>query len=144
LFLALAIGVVALLCLGGVGVAISLYDEATEIKRSAPDAVADSYLRAFLVNRDDAETALYTCESGGNFAQIEALQAENEATERQYSLGVRVTWTSFDVVTANGQTTVSTDLVRTLSDNSERDSERWQLRMVDEDGWRVCGAVKLT
>ncbi|MDT5031284.1 MAG: hypothetical protein QOC94_1455, partial [Actinoplanes sp.] len=53
LWLAMGLGIVVLLCLGGVGVAISLYDGATKIQRSEPDAVADSFLRAYLVNRDD-------------------------------------------------------------------------------------------
>jgi hypothetical protein len=135
-------GILSLLCLGGVGVVISLYDEATEIKRSAPDAVVDSFLRAYLVNRDDQEVSLYRCESSGDFAQLEMFKAGIEETERKYSLGVRVTWTSFDVVTTNGQTVVSTDIVRTLSDNSERDSKRWKFNMVDQDGWRVCGAAE--
>jgi hypothetical protein len=143
LFLAMGAGILALLCLGGVGVAISLYDEATEIKRTSPDAVADSFLRAYLVNRDENETSLYRCESGGNFAELEAFRRNIEATERQYTLGIRVTWTSLLVETTNGQTVVSTDLVRTLSDNSERDARRWQLQMVDQGGWRVCGATEV-
>jgi hypothetical protein len=28
-----------------------------------------------------------------------------------------------------------------LSDGSERDTNRWQLALVNEDGWRVCGAA---
>ena len=143
LWIALGAGILALLCLGGVGVFISVYDEATEIKRSEPDAVADAYLRAYLVNRDDRETALYTCKSGGSFAQMEAFRRDSEATERQYSVGVRISWTSLQVVTANGRTTVSTELIRTLTDNSERDGQRWELAMVDQDGWRVCGTTKL-
>ena len=71
LFLALGAGIVALLCLGGVGVFISLYDEATEIRRTAPDAVVDGYLRAYLVNRNEDETKLYTCAAGGDFAAIQ-------------------------------------------------------------------------
>lgn len=135
-------GVLALLCLGGVGVFISVYDEATEIKRTEPEAVVDGFLRAYLVNRDDQEVSLYRCESGGDFTQLETLKAGIEETERKYTLGVRVTWTSFDEVTANGQTILSTDIVQTLSDNSERDSKRWQFSLVDQNGWRVCGAAE--
>lgn len=144
LFVAMGAGILALLCLGGVGVAISLYDEATEIKRTSPDAVADSFLRAYLVNRDEDEVSLYRCESGGDFAQLEEFRRNIEATERQYTLGIRVTWTSLVVETTNGRTTVSTDLVRTLEDNSERDAQRWRLLMVDQGGWRVCGATRLS
>ena len=78
----------ALLCLGGVGVFVSLYDGATEIKRSAPDAVADSFLRAYLVNRDDREVSLYACRSGGDFAAISSLRTE--LIKREHDFGVTV------------------------------------------------------
>jgi hypothetical protein len=144
LFLAMGAGIVALLCLGGVGVFISLYDEATEIKRSSPAAVAESFLRAYLVNRDDQEAALYRCESGGDFGRLEAFRAGLQETEREFSVGVKVTWTSFDVTTTNDRATVTTNFIRTLTDNSERDAKPWQLQLVDQDGWRVCGGTELS
>src|SRR5690349_16121927 len=39
LFLALGAGIMALLCLGGVGVIVAIYDSATEVKRSDPSVV---------------------------------------------------------------------------------------------------------
>lgn len=142
--LAMVVGVVALLCLGGVGVVVSLYDEATEIKRTAPDAVVDNFLRAYLVNRDDKEAVLYECESGGNFAEIAELRADIVRRESQYSIGIRVTWASLKVVNENGQTIVTTDVRRAISDGSERTSDAWSFRMVNQDGWRVCGATELS
>jgi hypothetical protein len=38
---------------------------------------------------------------------------------------------------------VSTDLRRSISDGTERISDRWEFQVVDRDGWRVCGATKL-
>ena len=52
-------GIVALLCLGGIGVFISYYDEATKIERTSPNAVVIQFLQAYLVNRDDQEAALH-------------------------------------------------------------------------------------
>lgn len=140
LWLAMGVGILSLLCLGGIGVFISLYDEATEIQRSEPDAVVDSFLRAYLVNRDDKEAALFQCKAGGDLSQLAAFRTNIESTEKTYTVGVRITWTALDVAQVGGGTTVGTDLVRTLSDNSERDSKRWQFTLVDENGWRVCGA----
>ncbi|HTF12102.1 MAG TPA: hypothetical protein VK659_28420 [Asanoa sp.] len=60
LILMVIAGVLTLLCLGGVGVGINLYDEATAIDRENPDVVVSSYLRAYLVDRDDAAAKLYT------------------------------------------------------------------------------------
>jgi len=133
-------GILALLCLGGVGVAVSLYDSATAIKRSEPDVVADNFLRAFLVNRDDKEAALFMCKSGGDFSRIDAFRTDIYSREQRYSIGIRVSWSSLNVSTEGGRTTVSTDIIRTISDGSERTTDRWQLAMVDQDGWRVCGA----
>jgi hypothetical protein len=144
LWLAMALGIMALLCLGGVGVVVSLYDGATEIKRSAPDAVVDNFLRAYLVNRDDTQAALYQCKSNGNFAELKALRADIVSREKQYTLGIRVSWTTLTISTRDGQTTVSTEIRRAITDGSERTSDAWRFSMVDQDGWRVCGATKLS
>jgi hypothetical protein len=142
-WLAMGLGIVALLCLGGVGVVVSLYDGATEIKRSEPDAVVDSFLRAYLVNRDDKEVALYTCKAGGSFSQLEAFRADIVSREKQYTMGIRVSWTSLTVSTESGQTIVSTQIRRAISDGSESTSDGWEFQLADEDGWRVCGASEL-
>jgi hypothetical protein len=140
LWLAMGIGIVVLLCLGAAGVAFSLYDGATAIKRSEPDAVADSFLRAYLVDRDDKEASLFMCKSGGDFARIAAFRTDLQSREQKYSIGIRVSWKSLTVVKDGAKATVSTDIVRAITDGSERTSDRWQLALVDEDGWRVCGA----
>jgi hypothetical protein len=134
----------ALLCLGGVGVFVSVYDKATEIKRSAPDAVVDSFLRAYLVDRDDKEAALYQCKSGGDFSKVSAFRSDIVSREGQYSISIVVSWTSLTVASGGGQTTVTTDIRRTISDGSERTSDTWRFVMVDQDGWRVCGATQLS
>lgn len=141
LWLAMGAGVLALLCLGGVGVFISVYDEATEIKRTAPDAVVDSYLRAYLVNRDEAETALYTCE-GGDFTQIEAFRAGVVSLERQHSTSIQFSWEGLRVVTNGSAGSVEVDLTRFISDN-EQLTEAWSFAIVDQNGWHVCGATKI-
>src|SRR4051812_30462253 len=50
LFLAMGAGILALLCLGGVGVFISTSEEATKIQRAEPCTVVEQFLRAYLVN----------------------------------------------------------------------------------------------
>ncbi|BFU41935.1 hypothetical protein [Krasilnikovia sp. MM14-A1004] len=144
LWLAMGAGIMTLLCLGGVGVFVSLYDSATEIKRSAPDAVVDNFLRAYLVKRDDKEAALYMCKTGGDFSKLEAFRADLQDREKKFSIGIRVSWRSLTVANEGGQTTVSTEIVRTITDGSERTSDRWRFVMVDQDGWRVCGGGQVS
>lgn len=143
LWVALIGGVLALLCLGGAGVVALLYNNATKIERSAPDAVVDSFLRAYLVDRDDKEASLYECKSGGDFQKIAAFRSDIQSREKEYSISIAASWTSLTVVDQAGKTTVSTDIVRAISDGSERTTDRWQFQLVDEDGWRVCGATPI-
>src|SRR5688572_29610355 len=54
-------GMVALLCLGGVGLAFVLYNEETKPDRGSPNVTADSYLRALLVERDGVRADVFAC-----------------------------------------------------------------------------------
>jgi hypothetical protein len=147
LWLAMGLGIMALLCLGGVGVFVSLYDSATAIKRSAPDAVVDSFLRADLVDRDDQEVALYTCKSGSDFAEISALRTELINREKNFNVKVVVSWSSLTVTgSGNDRRSVTTDLIIAGTKNGEtqsRRSEPWEFGLVQDDGWRVCSARKV-
>jgi hypothetical protein len=139
----MAAGILALLCLGGVGVGISLYDEATEIDRSHPAAVVDSFLGAYLVNRDDNEAKLYQCESDGDFAELARYRNDIITREKQFTVGIRVSWSSLTVATSESEGTVTTDIIKTASD-SARLSNTWRFGVVNEDGWRVCSATMLS
>lgn len=144
LVFSLVAGVLLLLCMGGVGVFVSLYDNATKIERTAPDAVVDQYLRAYLVNRDDKQAALFRCQGAGDPAPLVAYRSEIESQEAKHSISIRVTWSSLVVTPREGARTVATDLRRAISDGSESVIDRWQFDVVDKDGWRVCGATKIS
>ena len=146
LILAILAGMVGLLCLGGVGVFVSLYDEATEIKRTAPDAVVDNFLRAYLVNRDDQEAALYMCKSDADLSAISDLRVEMVNREKNFSVNVSVSWSSLTVTDVDqAHKEVVTDLVIAGASNGNtlsRHTETWSFGVVDQDGWRVCSARK--
>jgi hypothetical protein len=148
LWLAMAAGIVALLCLGGAGVVVSLYDSATEIKRTSPDAVVDGFLRAYLVNRDDKETALYTCKTAPNLTALADLRSGFINRERKFAVKVTVSWSSLRVSgTGENDRSVATDLIISGTKNGEtlsRRMESWTFDVVDEDGWRVCNTAKVS
>ncbi|MFI5493335.1 hypothetical protein [Actinoplanes sp. NPDC051859] len=145
--LALVAGIVSLLCLGGVGVFISLYDEATEIKRSAPDAVVDNFLGAYLVNRSDQEAELYTCKNP-DLTGIAGLRSEMLKREEAFGVAVSVSWESLRVAGSGaGPRSVSADLTIAGSSSGNvvsRRTETWTFDLVDDDGWRVCGSRKVS
>ncbi|WP_239166710.1 Rv0361 family membrane protein [Actinoplanes italicus] len=139
LMLALTGGVMALLCAGGVGTFIVLYDEATEIKRSNPDAVVNDFLGAYLRNRDDNAARLYQCDSG-DFSQLTSYRGDTQQREQQFSTTISFSW-SIVALNVNGTAgAVNVDVTRTLAGRAGRDGSTWQLAVVDQDGWRVCGA----
>lgn len=144
----MAAGIVALLCLGGVGVFISFYDEATKIERTKPDAVVDQFLQAYMVKRDDQEAALFTCKEGLDLSGISALRTELINREKEFDVTVSVSWSTLTVSgTEEGRRKVSTDLVIAGSSNGTALSSRtetWSFGLADQDGWRVCNTAKVS
>ena len=143
LWIAVAAGVISLLCLGGVGVAVLLYDKETKIDRAEPDAVVDRFLAAYFVNEDDKQAELYLCEAP-NLAELASYRENIADTERRFSVGIRVTWRNFNVQPSGNEAVVDVDLVRTISDGSEETSDRWQFGLKADGGWRVCAANPVT
>lgn len=136
-------GAVALLCTGGAGVAFIAYRDVTEPDRSSPDVAVSDYLRALLLERNDTRADLYTCASTARLRTIRDFRDEIEARERQYSIRIVVSWGALTVQESPGGTTVTTEISRTISDGSEKYLEDWRFDVVDEGGWRVCGATRL-
>jgi hypothetical protein len=148
LWIAMVGGILALLCLGGAGVVVSLYDNSTKIQRSAPDAVVDNFLRAYLVNRDDKAASLYQCKAGADLAAISALRTEMVDREKNFDVKVSATWSTLTVGGGDpARKTVTTDLnIAGASDGNtvSRRTETWSFGLVDDDGWRVCTASRLS
>jgi len=147
LWVAVVAGVLGILCAGGIGVAVLLYDEETKIDRSQPDIVADHFLIAYLANRDDSESKLYTCKSP-TLMDIENLRNQLIAREKEFGVRVSVSWGALTrVAVGEGQEDVSTELAISGSSGGQITSSRtenWRLRIVDDGGaWRVCSAAKI-
>jgi hypothetical protein len=146
LWVALIGGVLALLCLGGAGVVALLYNNATKIDRASPDQVASSFLRAYLIDRDDKEASLYTCKQP-QLAEISALRSDMVGREQNYRTSVTASWESLTVTDADQHAkTAAVDLTIIGSKNGQQVSshtESWTFGLVDQSGWRVCSATKL-
>jgi hypothetical protein len=147
LWLAMGAGLLALFCLGGAAVFITLYDEATKIDRTTPDQVTSSFLRAYLGNRDDQQASLFTCESGPKLDALTRLRDEMVSREKEFGTTVTASWGPLTVSgsAADRKTVAVTVTVAGWADGqsvSSRD-ESWTFDLVDQEGWRVCGATKV-
>jgi hypothetical protein len=123
LALAMGAGIMALLCIGGASLVFLFYDDATQIDRATPDQVTSSFLRSYLVNRDDQQASLYSCETGANFAQLSKLRQEMVDREANHGTSVTATWESLTVSGADLSRNVAVELVISGSKNGQQVAE---------------------
>jgi hypothetical protein len=142
LVLALVGGALAVLCLGGGGIAYVLYDRATAPDRSAPDVVVDNYLRAYLVDRNDTKAQLYVCGDSSQFAELRALRADLRAREQQFKTTFTISWGSLAVRADGASADVSVTLIISTAVDGVIQSDRQPWHFVTQLGkdWRVCSA----
>lgn len=145
LAVALAAGITSLLCLGGVGVIVVLYDEQTKINRSSPAVSALEYLIAVFVQRDPARASLWTCE-GAQLAGAQHLL--DEITRREDALDTTfIINVENNVVSSTSATSaqVRSEIRRSAKIDGIRQStfDAVQLVLEDRDGWRVCAVTRV-
>jgi hypothetical protein len=140
----LAIGAIAVLA-GGAATAVTLlltYHESTKIDRTDPEVVLIRYLDATFERKDPAMAGLYTCGEPENLSPIGELRQDLEKREKDFAVTIHVT----NGPMTRNQQTITTDLTITASKNGPIVSEwteTWRFSMVDESGWRVCGAERI-
>ncbi|MFG1884225.1 hypothetical protein [Micromonospora sp. NPDC049102] len=141
-------GVLGLLLLGGVATGFVLYNRAAAPDRSAPDVVVDNYLRAFLVDRNDARANLYTCEGRAELGPLRELRLEVEQRESKFDVTVRITWGPLTrSPSSDGESVATTLTIAGSSDGVPRSSRRedWTFNVVKSgSGWRVCTGTKVS
>jgi hypothetical protein len=138
---------VGLLCLGGIGVGFLFYDRATKPDLSSPVVVTDKFISVYLVDRDDRRAQQYQCSDASGLAEIHALRDDLDQREKTYSITINVAVDSISESSrTNDDATVAVDLALTtiLDGKPQRAVQQWQFSTRNEDGWRVCGAHKLT
>ncbi|MFB9238504.1 hypothetical protein ACFFWC_23735 [Plantactinospora siamensis] len=140
------VGALLALLLAGSGAFFVWYDRATTIDRSEPDVTVDNYLRAFLVDRNDARAQEFQCSTGKTLGPIESLRAEMEKREAQFHVVVHASWGALSVSRSASRAAVQATLTIASFANGEprsRRTEEWKFAMMREDGWRVCGAERV-
>jgi hypothetical protein len=142
---AIIVGVVSLLCIGGLGIGYDYYNKATAPDRSTPAIAVQNYLQAFLNDRSDTDAAPYACADQSGLMALRSFR--DSALKLAASLGNTASfgWNIGDVVDDGGQATVNVAITEQTSAGSvETGSARinWQLATRQIAGWRVCGATQ--
>jgi len=140
LIVAVAVGVGAV---GAAGVALRAYDNATKIDRSHPEAVLVEYVNAELVARDAPRTELYTCSGPTRLDDLRALREQLGREEEAGGFTTQVTLGAADI--RDGGRTIITDISLSQGGGLEVRTrvQTWRFSLVDQDGWRVCGAEQI-
>lgn len=141
---ALTIGAIVAVAGGAAagGALLLTYHETTKIDRTNPEVVLIRYLDATFERKDPAMAELFTCANPADLAPVKEMQADLERREKEF--GVSITVTNGAMTPAQGAITTSLTM-EAFKDGgrNSRWTEPWRFRMVDEDGWRVCGAERL-
>ena len=135
---ALAVG----LCLGGAAVTYILYDKATTPDRSSPSVVLTQYIDTKFETRDEVKIKGFECTSP-SLGEVDQLFANLRTREQQFNITIQVSASDYTVSTSGSRSTVDATLkVAVPEENGQlsRSLQQWQFTLVDENGWRVCGA----
>lgn len=124
------------------GSVLLTYHEATKIDRTNPEVVLIRYLDATFERKDPAMASLYTCANPQGLTPINAMQADLVKREKDFAVTISVT----NGAMTQTQNMITTTLTMEAFKDGGRNArwiESWRFRMVDEEGWRVCGAELL-
>ncbi|WP_203912108.1 hypothetical protein [Rhizocola hellebori] len=110
--------------------------------RSDPQVVTDQFLRAVFVRKDHPGAALYTCSDQSQDDDVWALRSELDRRESEFKVTVIVSWGAYDREGNDLRTSLTITANR---DGVEQSSSEqvWRFHLVEEDGWRVCGADRV-
>jgi hypothetical protein len=133
-------GVLALLCVGGLGSAYFYYRDVSEPDRRTPAVVLEQFVEAKLNERDQSRAATLTCR-GTSFGQLDQLSADLKARETQFDTTFTVQTADLVVQQKGGSANVDTDLQ--ISTPESRSTQRWRFALKNQSGWRVCSAERL-
>jgi hypothetical protein len=131
----IAVVVAAILGVGAV-TALVAYDKATELDRSTPTIAVQQFVYAAFVNRNENRTTLFIC-SGSHVPETVASVLTGLDPSVKIALG-RMSEKS----RAGDSAVVSAELE--LSSGGFTDVQNWEFDTADQNGWRVCGARRVS
>jgi hypothetical protein len=111
------------------------YNKATEPDRSTPLVATDAFLHALFVEESDDRVSLFTCSNWPASTAVDAVRS-------QIDPDAKVSWDSMTVADSSGDHAAVGLLLRFRypEDVAPSGERRWTFDLVNESGWRVCGA----
>jgi hypothetical protein len=130
------------LCLGGLAAGYLIYDKATKPDTTTPTGSLDQYLEAKFVSRDPLKIENFVCASP-SLDEMNAMLDKIEALEKKFNIHIDVERSGYQVDTVNNKSTIKATLKVLVPEEQGQVSEShesWTFSLVNQNGWRVCGA----
>ncbi|GAA1804062.1 hypothetical protein HC028_04360 [Planosporangium flavigriseum] len=138
--LAVVLGALAVLCVGGLGFGYVFYRQISEPDRKTPAVVVEQFVEATFNERDHSRVALFTCRDA-ELSELNQVVSDLRVREGQFNTRFTVQTANLNVRTKGESAAVETDLQ--LSTPVSRSTQLWRFAMKNQSGWRVCGASRL-
>jgi hypothetical protein len=147
LIIAILVAALSTLCAGGSLVGYIWYAKATTPDRSTPDLVVRQYLQATFEEADTSRASLFTCSKPESLTEVQDTLTDVHQRESRFGVKIVVAWEGFATSEQGKRATVDLNLLIRVPEANGSTSEsldRWRFTTVDERGWRVCGAHKVS
>ncbi|MBT8225107.1 MAG: hypothetical protein HKP61_20335 [Dactylosporangium sp.] len=136
----LLIVLAACMMLGAVGIG-TFYVLQEQADSRDPKTVVRFYVEAALNNRDSEAAGRYVCRSP-ELEEIESMMSWLTSWEQERNIRFQFVVSEFSETIRGDESVVDAKIQRRTS-ISESTPERWRFSLVNESGWRVCGAHKI-
>ena len=139
---ALAVG----LCLGGLAVTFSWYGREATPDRSTPVITVREYLAATFDRQDPLKAAKFTCADPAEIKEIQALLQDLRDRENRFKITMGISWDGMRESITGGVGSVTANLRITAPESNGLTSEsieKWEFRVEQRSGWRVCDAHRV-
>jgi hypothetical protein len=136
------LGALAFLCVGGVGVAYVLYNQATQPDRTTPAVTVRQYVEAKLNDRNDIRAHLFLCDKTDDPTPIADLASDIQNRERQFNVHANVAMEGFETNMSGNRATVTVTFRISVSTggNFQELFQHWEFTLSHGANWRICNA----
>lgn len=136
------LGIVVLGGVVGTGLALRSYDQKTKIDRTIAKVVVRQYIDAALVSRDNDRAALFSCKNP-QLGEVQSLESDLIASEQANGYATQLVISRSTEVDGGKYVDVELQVNQGQGTTVRTRIMQWRFTLVDQDGWRVCGASRL-
>jgi hypothetical protein len=141
--LAVAAGIVSLLCLGAAAIGYHYYDNATRPDRTSPQNALNNYFIALLTDNNPQEAAKYVCAPPNEPTAFASYVEAARSFAANAGDSISFTWVSDPVNVSGDHVDARVVITQSTSKDGRQVGESrhvWIFNLVSNGEWAVCGS----